>query len=258
MKTYSNIQFPKAPIKWKGDEMAVFANHAYEGKSEEGDDIYSADLTVSKGAELEAIMQAFTRQVNDKALDDAVIYNFEIDGVKAIDKEFSQSQQAPTNIFPALPDTGRLVEGEIYSYGNGAVKVRQTHDRTVYSPEETPALFTFYREVTEGQLWIPDEEVNIGDTREYDGVMYECIQSHVTQEDWTPPATPALWQVYEEPSADYPVWKRPTGTHDAYKIGDVVWYPAENTQLYRSKIDGNATVPDGDEPYNRYWEEYTP
>ena len=219
MKTYSNIQLPKAPIKWKGDEMAVFANHAFEGKSEEGDDVYSADLTISKGGELEAVMTAFNRQINDKELDDAVIYDFEIDGVKAIDKEFTVTEQAPTSIFPVLPDTGRLEEGQIYSYGNGAVKVRQTHDRTIYSPEETPALFTFYREVTEGQLWIPNEEVNTGDTREYDGVMYECIQGHVTQEDWTPDKTPALWQAEQDPN---------TGTEwaagVAYTIGDIVTY----------------------------------
>lgn len=253
MKTYSNIQFPKAPIKWRGDEMAVFANHAHEGQSEDGDDVYSADITISKGAELDAIMQAFTRQMNDKALDDAVIYNFEIDGVKAIDREYSQSEQAPTNIFPVLPDKGRLVEGEIYSYGNGAVKVRQTHDRTIYTPEETPDLFFYYRDNTDDLLWVKNEWVEMGWNRMYNGIKYEVIQPHQTLIGMEPDVTPALWK--KAPTGEYEVWVQPTGGHDAYANGDIVWYPDTDTTLYKSVIDANVWSPDA---YPAGWEVYTP
>lgn len=128
MKTLSNIQLPKAPIKWKGDEMAVFANHAYEGKSEEGDDVYSADLTISKGEQLESIMEAFTRQVNDKALDDAVIYNFEIAGVKAIDIKKEYKIAATADIFTPLPDKGKVKKGELYNYNGEVLKVEKDCD----------------------------------------------------------------------------------------------------------------------------------
>lgn len=260
MKTYSNIELPKKPIKWKGEERAVFVNHATELMEQEGEQVqmHTADLTVVKGEELDDIMKACTRMINDSELNDAVIYDFEINGVKAIEIDNEYDTPAQSTIFPALPDSGWLEEGVIYSYNNGAVKVRQSHERTIYPPEQTLALFTFYREVTEGQLWIPGEEVGAGNTREYDGVMYECIQPHVTQEDWTPDKTPSLWQVYEEPGGEYEVWVQPTGAHDAYQTGDIVWYPDENGQLWISKINANVTIPDGDEPYNRYWEPYTP
>lgn len=31
---------------------------------------------------------------------------------------------------------------------------------------------------------------------------------------------------------EYPVWKQPTDEHDAYKMGDVVWFPEMDTTLY--------------------------
>jgi hypothetical protein len=255
MKTYSNRQFPKKPIKWKGSEMAVFVNHATEQVEMEGEQVqmYTADLTISKGEELKDIMKACTRMIADKELNDAVIYNFEIDGTKAVNIEKEYVEEAPTSVFPALPDSGWLEQGVIYSYNNGAVKVRQAHERTIYSPEQTPALFTFYREITEGQLWIVGEEVEAGSTREYDGITYECIQSHVTQEDWTPDKTPALWQVYEEPGGEYEVFKQPTGVHDVYMKDDIVWYPDVDTTLYISTIDNNSWAPG---VYG--WIEYTP
>ena len=57
----------------------------------------------------------------------------------------------------------------------------------------------------------------MGDVREYDGTDYRCIQSHVTQADWTPTAVPALWAASVAPSED---WQ--TGV--VYSVGDVVLY----------------------------------
>ena len=66
-------------------------------------------------------------------------------------------------------------------------------------------------------VWIPNEPVGVGDIRIYDGAEYECLQAHVTQADWTPPAVPALWRAMVEPSAE---WQAGT----AYKVGDRVTY----------------------------------
>lgn len=138
---------------------------------------------------------------------------------------------------------------------DGQVMVVQDHNRTIYTPEQTPALFSFYREVKEGQEWIPNEDVELNETRTFEGKIYKCIQAHKTLEGWTPSATPALWQDVVV-VIDIPVWKQPTGAHDAYKIGEIVHYPDINGQLWRSKINANTTKPDGDVPYNRYWEPY--
>lgn len=85
----------------------------------------------------------------------------------------------------------------------------------------------------------------------------KCLQGH-TRMHYTPEETPDLWLIIPTVSAGYPVWKRPTGVHDAYAIGDIVHYPTASDPLWISKIVGNTTVPDGDIPYNRYWEPYNP
>ncbi len=45
--------------------------------------------------------------------------------------------------------------------------------------------------------WAPGKAVAIGDRRQHDGKLYKCRQAHTTQQDWTPDATPALWEVID-------------------------------------------------------------
>ncbi len=122
--------------------------------------------------------------------------------------------------FPPLPDSGWLEAGSIYQWGDGAVIVRQSHNRTEHAPEDAPALFIVYREDAAGVLeWVAGEQVAVGTRRVYEGVEYECLQSHVTQGDWTPNATPALWRVVaEEPATGE--W----AVGVSYAVGDVVTY----------------------------------
>jgi len=128
--------------------------------------------------------------------------------------------------FDPLPDSGWLEINRVYDYNGTLVMVRQSHYRTIYAPEETPALFVVYRPDAADVLdWIAGESVTVGMRRVYDSVIYECIQSHVTQSDWTPPAVPALWRVVadepeepEEPTV--PAW----AVGVAYKVGDLVTY----------------------------------
>lgn len=49
-------------------------------------------------------------------------------------------------------------------------------------------------DATDVLAWVAGEQVIVGTRRTYEGVEYECLQSHVTQADWTPPVTPALWK----------------------------------------------------------------
>jgi len=132
----------------------------------------------------------------------------------------------PANVFPALPDAGWLDAGDIYQYEGAAVIVRQSHFRTIYAPAETPALFIVYREAADTVLnWVAGEQVQVGTRRMYDGVTYECVQSHVTQSDWTPPAVPALWRVVaEEPEEPEEPTVAAWAVGVAYKVSDVVTY----------------------------------
>jgi hypothetical protein len=138
-------------------------------------------------------------------------------------------------IYPALPASGWLDAGDIYVYGDDLLIVRQSHNRTEWPPEQTPALFSAYRVDTgTGVLaWVANETVILGDRRTYDGTVYECIQAHTTQSDWTPTATlGVLWQIYQE--APHSAWSYPvayTGDNTAGTgNGDQVTY---NGHLYR-------------------------
>ena len=150
-----------------------------------------------------------------------------------------------------LPKFGEPCEKDrIYIYNeqeengyHGLVKCVQTHNRTIYSPQETPALFSFFRENSDDLEWIPNEIVELGWKRIYEGVQYEVIQPHMTLAGWEPPNTPALWIEVQEEGGDIPVWVRPTGAHDCYNIGDQVHFPTADDPVYESVINGNVWSP---------------
>jgi len=104
--------------------------------------------------------------------------------------------------------------------------------------------------VTDTQIkWQPGEQVYTddpnfsADIRVFNGKLYSVIQSHVTQAEWTPDVTPALWKEIT-PVNVIPDFVQPTGAHDAYNTGDKVIY--ENN-IYESIIDNNVWSP-GDYP----------
>ncbi|MBK8184866.1 MAG: hypothetical protein IPK63_19070 [Candidatus Competibacteraceae bacterium] len=94
--------------------------------------------------------------------------------------------------FPPLPAAGTpLTQGDIYLWGAIAVMVRQSHIRTEHDPDTVPALFIIHR-LDDSIDWIADEQVNLGTRRTFNGVLYQVIQPHVTQSDWTPPTVPEV------------------------------------------------------------------
>lgn len=81
------------------------------------------------------------------------------------------------------------------------------------------------------------------DTRlRYEGKLYKVLQDHTSQSDWTPDITPSLYVEVAEPGT-IPVWKQPTGAHDAYRKGNKVHYPTESDPVYVSMIDYNTYEP---------------
>ena len=144
------------------------------------------------------------------------------------------------DIYPALPDEGWIELDSIWGWNEGMIQCIQAHERTIYPPEQTPALFVVYRVNTDNMDWIPNEPVVIGDQRIYEGDTYQCLQSYTTQETWTPDVTPALWLLMQE---DIPVWVQPTGAHDAYNIGDRVHFPTIDDPIYENLINANVWSP---------------
>lgn len=90
--------------------------------------------------------------------------------------------------------------------------------------------------------WVPDISLAVDDRLQYDGKLYRVIQAHTTQEGWEPPNVPALFTEIAKPG-EIPVWKQPTGAQDAYNLDDLVYYPDENGNVWRSAIDGNVWAP---------------
>ena len=107
----------------------------------------------------------------------------------------------------------------------------------------------------------PEWQVNhayaVGDILSYgvnsvgDPQLYKVVQAHTSHADWTPDATPSLYDAFGLDESGYPIWSQPSGAHDAYNTGDVVDY---NGTLYQSLIDGNVWSPDA---YPVGWEVYT-
>ena len=78
----------------------------------------------------------------------------------------------------------------------------------------------------------------VGDRRQYNGLLYRCVQAHTSQADCTPDVTPALWvRTWTDP---FPEWVQPTGAHDAYNKGDKV---SHNGLHWESDMDANVYEP---------------
>lgn len=99
------------------------------------------------------------------------------------------------------------------SYTENARRMRESIDTATGYLDDEQA-----ESVTElFPLWETDTAYIVGDRRQYDSLLYRCVQAHTSQADWTPPAVPALW--VRTSTEEWPEWKQPHGAHDAYEVG---------------------------------------
>ena len=98
------------------------------------------------------------------------------------------------------------------------------------------------------EQWCPGIAYKVGQIRNYNDVLYRVVQDHTSQSDWLPSDTLSLYEPIILTEEGYPVWSKPSGSHDAYNAGDIVDY---NGTLYKSLIDGNVYSPD---EYAAGWE----
>lgn len=87
-------------------------------------------------------------------------------------------------------------------------------------------------------VWESGVAYAVGDRRQYNGLLYRCVQAHTSQADWTPDVVPALW--VRTSTEEWPEWIQPTGAHDAYNTGDKV---SHNGKHWVSDIDANVYEP---------------
>ena len=86
--------------------------------------------------------------------------------------------------------------------------------------------------------WEANVSYQIGDRRQYNNLLYRCVQAHVSQPGWEPSIVPALW--VRTSTEEWPEWIQPTGAHDAYELGAKV---SHNQEHWISDIDANVYEP---------------
>lgn len=80
----------------------------------------------------------------------------------------------------------------------------------------------------------------LDDIRQYNGLLYRCVQAHTSQATWTPEAAASLWTRIADPTQEWPEWIQPTGAHNAYAKGDKV---SHNGKHWISDVDANVWEP---------------
>lgn len=88
--------------------------------------------------------------------------------------------------------------------------------------------------------WAVGVAYPVGVLRQYNDILYRCVQAHTSQEDWAPDVAFSLWVKVGDPADEYPNWSQPIGSHDTYMFGDKVSY---NGQHWISVTDNNVWQP---------------
>ena len=118
------------------------------------------------------------------------------------------------------------------------------------SDDQAMEVATVFDPWVVGKTYAVGDFVTHGENSVGDPQLYKVVSKHTSQADWTPDATPSLYDAIGLDDSGYPVWSQPNGAHDAYNTGDIVNY---NGTLYQSLIDGNVYSPDA---YPAGWQVY--
>ncbi|MFE9746324.1 family 20 glycosylhydrolase [Saccharothrix saharensis] len=106
--------------------------------------------------------------------------------------------------FPRLPAIAELAWSPWSTHNWDAFRLRLA----AQAPRWTALGIDFYRSpqipwttttttpttTTASGTWTPNHAYTAGNQVTYNGVTYQCRQSHTSQPGWEPPTTPALWQ----------------------------------------------------------------
>ena len=162
--------------------------------------------------------------------------------------EFNSETDDPQETFD------KVINSINYTYGNdGMAKLNSA----MFSVVQIMAMSFTDEQALEVKDIYPEYQVDHaykqGDFFTHEGELYKVNQAHTSASQWEPGSvgTESLYTHLTLNEDGYPIWKQPTGAHDAYNKGDIVEY---NGELYKSLIDGNAYSPDA---YPAGWEKYT-
>lgn len=103
-----------------------------------------------------------------------------------------------SGIFPPLPDVGEWCEiNTIYAYGEDKAKCLQSHNRTSYPIEQTPALFLIIPTVVCYPVWVQPtgahDSYEIGDCVHFPTINDPVYESLINANVWSPLEYAAGW-----------------------------------------------------------------
>ncbi len=88
--------------------------------------------------------------------------------------------------------------------------------------------------------WEVDYDYVTNDRIRYDELLYKVLQNHTSQSTWTPDVTPSLYVRIDNPHEEWPEWRQPTGSTEAYSLGAKV---SHNDKHWVSNVDANVWEP---------------
>ena len=89
-------------------------------------------------------------------------------------------------------------------------------------------------------VWAQQTEYDENSRVRYAGNLYKCLLAHTSQAGWTPDAAPSLWGRINDPAQEWPQWRQPLGSTDAYTKGAKV---SHNGKRWTSDVDANVWEP---------------
>ena len=106
--------------------------------------------------------------------------------------------------------------------------------------EEAFEIATVYPKYEIGRAYKSGDRFTYGINGVGDAQLYKVVQDHISQADWIPGNVPSLYKAIGVTEDGYDEWSQPSGAHDTYNKGDIVFYEGK---LYISTVDGNAYAP---------------
>ena len=106
--------------------------------------------------------------------------------------------------------------------------------------EQALEIASVYPKYEVGKNYAVGDYFTYGENAVGDAQLYKVVQAHTSQAEWIPSETASLYVPIGLTDDGYVEWSQPSGAHDTYNKGDVVWY---QEKLYTSTVDGNAYAP---------------
>lgn len=148
----------------------------------------------------------------------------------------------------AIPDAPNAIvtpaEGGEYIFRNTAKieDVETASSITFVTLAETGSI----DDVTAGEhaelfpQWAYPIKYTVGQIRRYGDDLYKCLQDHESQESWMPDVSPSLWVKVYDPAEEWPAWRQPIASTDAYAVKAKV---SHNDKHWVSDTDNNVWEP---------------